>query len=62
MLGSVPVAADFTASLDKGKLRRIIGDDADVVSAIVTYDEPTESIQQYPRYELRVNGTLQPGG
>jgi bacillopeptidase F (M6 metalloprotease family) len=62
VLGSVPVAGGFTASLDKGKLRRIIGDDADVVAAIVTYDEPTESVQQYPRYELRVNGTLQPGG
>jgi len=62
VLGSVPVAADFTASLDKGKLRRIIGDEADVVAALVTYDEPTESIEKYPRYELKVNGTLQPGG
>src|SRR4051794_3082635 len=61
-VGSVPVGPDFTGSLDRGKLRRIIGDDADVVGAIVTYDEPTESIEKYARYELRVNGTLQPGG
>jgi hypothetical protein len=62
VLARVPVAADFTVSLDKGKLRRLIGDDADVVAALVTYDEPTEAVEKYPRYELRVNGTLQPGG
>ena len=61
-VGTVPVGADFTGSLDKGKLRRIVGDDADVVGAIVTYDEPTELVEKYARYELRVNGTLQPGG
>jgi hypothetical protein len=50
------------ASLDKGKLRRLIGDQADVVAALVTYDEPTEANEKYARYELRVNGALQPGG
>jgi hypothetical protein len=61
-LGSVSLGADFTGTLDRGKLRRIIGDEADVVGAIVTYDEPTESIEKYAHYELRVNGVLQPGG
>jgi hypothetical protein len=62
VLATVPVAADFTGSLDGGHLRRLIGDEADVVAALVTYDEPTEAVQQYPTYELRVNGVLQPGG
>jgi len=47
-VGSVPLGSDFTGSLERGKLRRIIGDEADVVAAIVTYDEPTESIEKYP--------------
>jgi hypothetical protein len=62
VLATVPVTADFTASIDKGALRRLIGDEDDVVAALVTYDEPTESIEKYARYDLRVNGTLQPGG
>jgi hypothetical protein len=32
------------------------------VGAIVTYDEPTESITDYARYSLWANGVLQPGG
>ena len=41
-----------------------IGDSAETVAAIVTYDEPTEAITpvRYARYALRVNGVLQPGG
>jgi len=62
VLASVPIGGDFTASLDKGKLQRLIGDQADVVAALVTYDEPTEANEKYARYELRVNGALQPGG
>ena len=58
----MPVGSDFTVSLDHGKLRRLIGDHADVVAAIVTYDEPTEAIEKYAAYELRANGALQPGG
>ena len=62
VLASIPVAAGFTASLDRGQLRRLIGDEADVVGAVVTYDEPTEEVEKYGAYELRVNGALQPGG
>jgi hypothetical protein len=32
------------------------------VVAIVTYDEPTEQVQQYAPYTLTVNGVVQPGG
>jgi hypothetical protein len=32
------------------------------VAAIVTYDEPTESITDYAPYTLKVNGVTQPGG
>ena len=60
--GTVPLDPAFGASLDGGKIRRIIGDQADVVGAIVTYDEPSESITDYARYSLWANGVLQPGG
>ncbi|HEY0448850.1 hypothetical protein [Actinophytocola sp.] len=32
------------------------------VVAVVTYDEPTELVQQYAPYTLTVNGVVQPGG
>jgi hypothetical protein len=32
------------------------------VVAIISYDEPTEQVQQYAPYQLTVNGVLQPGG
>ena len=34
----------------------------DKVVAIVAYDEPTELVQQYAPYTLKVNGVVQPGG
>jgi hypothetical protein len=33
-----------------------------VVSAIVTYHDDTELVQQYACYDLTVNGVTQPGG
>jgi hypothetical protein len=62
VVSRVPIGADFTTSLSGGALQRLLGNQTDVVAALVTYDEPTEAIQKYARYELRVNGTLQPGG
>jgi hypothetical protein len=50
------------ASLDRHALRRLVGRDAGLVAAIVTFDEPTESIRRSAPYALRVNGVLQPGG
>jgi hypothetical protein len=34
----------------------------DTVAALVMYDEPSESINQYARYTLKANGVTQPGG
>ena len=62
VVSSVPIGADFTANLSGGALQRLLGNQTDVVAALVTYDEPTEAVEKYARYELKVNGTLQPGG
>ena len=59
---SIPLDASFAANLSGGKLRSLVGNQTDVVGAVVTYDEPTESILQYARYELKANGVVQPGG
>jgi hypothetical protein len=62
VIGTLPLDANFEASLESGKLRRIIGTQADIVDAIVTYDELTDLIADYARYQLWANGALQPGG
>jgi hypothetical protein len=59
---SVRLDSSFAANLSGGTLRSLVGNQTDVVGAIVTYDEPTESILQYARYELKANGVVQPGG
>jgi Immune inhibitor A-like, MAM domain len=50
------------AQLSGAPLRRVLAGGYDVVSAIVTFDEPTEGRREYASYVLRVNGILQPGG
>jgi len=60
-VSSIPLDSNFTGTLSGSTLGRLMGD-ADVVAAVVTYDEPTESINQYARYTLKVNGVTQPGG
>jgi hypothetical protein len=62
IIGRLPLNANFHGSLTGGALRGLIRNQADVVSAIVTYDEPTEAIGQYAPYTLKVNGVTQPGG
>jgi hypothetical protein len=62
IVAQVPLDADFRASLEGGKLRRLVGDQVDQVVAVVTYDEPTETITRYAPYTLTVNGVRQPGG
>jgi hypothetical protein len=52
----------FDGYLSGWRLRKAIGWKARVVSAIVTYHDGTESVQQYAPYTLRVNGVVQPGG
>jgi hypothetical protein len=61
-VGSIPLNSSFAASLKGGNLEKLIGESADVAAALVMYDEPTESVNQYARYTLRVNGVVQPGG
>ena len=61
-IAEVPLDADFSGSLERGKLRKAIGTQAELVSAIVTYHDSTESIGQYAPYTLLVNGVEQPGG
>jgi hypothetical protein len=61
-LDTVPLNAAFEANLDNGRIRSVIGAQAEIVGAIVTYDEPTELITDYARYQLWANGVLQPGG
>ena len=62
ILSQVPLTNGRTASLTGGKLRRLIGDEAGSVAAIVSYDESTQGITAYAPYQLRANGVLQPGG
>lgn len=62
ILAQIPLNSDFSASLSGASLRRLIGDEVDLLGAVVTYDEPTESIVRYAPYELKVNGVAQPGG
>jgi Immune inhibitor A-like, MAM domain len=50
------------ARLAGAPLRRFLAGGYDVVAAIVTFDEPTESRTTYAPYVLRVNGVRQPGG
>ena len=61
-VGSLKLGPGFSGSLSGGQLERLISERADVVAALVTYDEPTESFNQYARYTLKVNNVVQPGG
>ena len=46
----------------KSAVQRYVDKKSDFVAAIVTYDDPTETVDQYAPYMLTVNGVLQPGG
>jgi hypothetical protein len=59
---TVRLDSGFDAALNERQLDRLVDSKADVVAAIVTYDEPTEQVFESARYRLTVNGTLQPGG
>jgi hypothetical protein len=63
-LGTLSLNSNFDASLSGGQLASVLGNDKhlDVVGLIVMYDEPTESINDYAPYTLKVNGVTQPGG
>ncbi|MDQ3891089.1 MAG: immune inhibitor A [Actinomycetota bacterium] len=63
---TLPLDRNFDGSFSvrgrHGRLGKLVEHKADVVAAIVTYDDPTESIEQYAPYTLKVNGVAQPGG
>jgi len=46
----------------KKETDKYIADKSDFVGAIVTYDDPSETSDQYAPYQLIVNGVVQPGG
>ncbi len=61
-IGELPVDDNFEGSLSGAELDAVIGTSAEVVAALVTYDESTELINKYAPYTLEVNGVVQPGG
>jgi hypothetical protein len=54
--------AGHDAELGAKEAKHLFVGNPDVVAAIVTYDEPTETVVDSAPYALRVNGVLQPGG
>jgi hypothetical protein len=63
-VGSIPLNSNFSGSLNAAAIEKLMttAPKIDVVAALVMYDEPTESINQYARYTLKANGVTQPGG
>jgi len=60
-LTQLPLNGDFAVK-NKADLQKYIDKNADLVAAIVTYDDPPETSEQYAPYQLTVNGVVQPGG
>jgi hypothetical protein len=70
-VGSIPLDANFSGSLNADALEKLMTTDpkVDVIATLVMYDEPSdpnqytpEAITQYARYTLKANGVTQPGG
>ncbi|MEA2447176.1 MAG: hypothetical protein QOK47_813, partial [Actinomycetota bacterium] len=57
----IPLGPGFTGTLS-GSALDFLPDGAETVSALVTFDESTETFSEYAPYTLQVNGTTQPGG
>jgi hypothetical protein len=55
------LTSDFSIS-GRAKVQKYVDKQADVVAAIVFYDDPTETSSQYAPYALTINGVTQPGG
>jgi hypothetical protein len=58
----LPLGPDNNGQMNRIDVIRHLTPLVDVVAAIVTYDEPTETATQYAPYTLTVNGVVQPGG
>ena len=63
-IGSVPLDSNFSGSLNAAAIEKLMTTSPriDVIAALVMYDEPTESINQYARYTLKATDVTQPGG
>jgi hypothetical protein len=61
-VGKLPLGAGNAGSLTGQALHDIIGNTAQNVGVIVTYDENTETVTEYAPYTLNVNDLKQPGG
>jgi hypothetical protein len=55
------LTSDFSIK-GKAKVQKYVDKKADFVGAIVMYDDPSETADDYARYSLVVNGATQPGG
>jgi hypothetical protein len=60
-LNQLPLNTDFAVQ-NKANVQKYIDKNADLVAAIVTYDDPSETSDQNAPYQLTVNGVVQPGG
>jgi hypothetical protein len=60
-LRQLPLNSDF-ALKGKTKAEKYVDKKADLVAAIITYNDPAETSDQYAPYVLSVNGVVQPGG
>jgi hypothetical protein len=49
------------AITNKANVQKYIDKNADLVAAIVTYDDPSETSVKDAPYQLTVNGVVQPG-
>ena len=56
-----PLTGEFSIS-GQADVQKYIDKKADFVGAVVTYNDPSESVTQYAPYQLTVNGVVQPGG
>ena len=61
-LVGLPLGDDAAGGLGPDRLRRGLGWHREILGAIVTHHERSESIEKYAPYTLTVNGILQPGG
>jgi Immune inhibitor A peptidase M6 len=57
----LPLTSDFKIAGDRD-LERYVSKRADFVAVVVTYDDPSEVVDQYAPYKLSVNDVVQPGG
>jgi hypothetical protein len=60
-LTQLPLTTDFAVT-NRADVQKYIDKNADLVAAIVTYNDPSETSDQYAPYQLTVNGVVQPGG